>query len=515
LQFKKATEQDLPQGVKMQVDAWHGSPYEFDKFQTQFMGKGEGVQAFGWGLYFTDLKNIAISYAKKLSGDEYTYDGKSISKDAYDYLFLADDSLGEDFNENTIKDIAKIAIDKIKKEYIPDLKEIQQTSISQKQRDEMPSKIKMLEGVIEELNDIIKSKEIKKSKNKILYQVSLHEGKTPDQYTWLEWDKNISDDARKKINEQYEKECLEKVIVDKRMTKTAKLLGSDKSYNYYRPNPISGTGESFYNNLVDYFFNLGIKNPKKEASLFLLRTGIDGVKYPAESISRGVTSETARGFNYVVFDENAVSIKEVVKFQKDAEKARGAMMIGMDGQAIIYALTDANVSTPLHELAHVFEHYLTDAEKNQIIKAAKTKGWTTETSEYFARGFENYLATGESSNPIFEKFKQFLLDIYKAIKGSPIDVKLNKQMKDIYAQMLGEDLTEDLGEGIDTNLDKSIIDAVETLANAEEAGGSEITKAQKEVAEKLGEEGKKLVEINRNFDKLADDLGFIKTCIIE
>jgi hypothetical protein len=63
--------------------------------------------------------------------------------------------------------------------------------------------------------------------------------------------------------------------------------------------------------------------------------------------------------------------------------------------------------------------------------------------------------------------------------------------------------------------DKSIIDAVETLANAEEAGGSEITKAQKEVAEKLGEEGKKLVEINRNFDKLADDLGFIKTCIIE
>jgi hypothetical protein len=63
--------------------------------------------------------------------------------------------------------------------------------------------------------------------------------------------------------------------------------------------------------------------------------------------------------------------------------------------------------------------------------------------------------------------------------------------------------------------DKSIIDAVETLANAEEAGGSEITKAQKEVAEKLGEEGKKLVEINRNFDKLAEDLGFIKTCIIE
>jgi heterodisulfide reductase subunit C len=52
------------------------------------------------------------------------------------------------------------------------------------------------------------------------------------------------------------------------------------------------------------------------------------------------------------------------------------------------------------------------------------------------------------------------------------------------------------------------------LSDAEEAGGSEITKAQKEVSEKLGEEGKKIAEIDRNFDKLADDLGFIKTCII-
>lgn len=64
-----------------------------------------------------------------------------------------------------------------------------------------------------------------------------------------------------------------------------------------------------------------------------------------------------------MFDENAVSIEEVIKFQRDANKARGAAMVSMDGQAVIYAITDPNVSTPLHELAHVFEHYLTDAEK--------------------------------------------------------------------------------------------------------------------------------------------------------
>jgi hypothetical protein len=65
--FQKAKMENLPQGVKMQVDAWHGSPYQFDKFTTEKIGTGEGAQAFGWGLYFTDLKGIAESYANVLS----------------------------------------------------------------------------------------------------------------------------------------------------------------------------------------------------------------------------------------------------------------------------------------------------------------------------------------------------------------------------------------------------------------------------------------------------------------
>jgi hypothetical protein len=61
---------------------------------------------------------------------------------------------------------------------------------------------------------------------------------------------------------------------------------------------------------------------------------------------------------------------------------------------------------------------------------------------------------------------------------------------------------------------KDITDAIDTLLVAEDSSASAVISAEKEVAEKLGEEGEKLVEINRNFDKLAEDLGFIKTCII-
>ena len=48
----------------------HGTPYDFDKFQLEKIGTGEGVQAFGYGLYFTDGSKIAESYAKKLSEDK-------------------------------------------------------------------------------------------------------------------------------------------------------------------------------------------------------------------------------------------------------------------------------------------------------------------------------------------------------------------------------------------------------------------------------------------------------------
>ena len=47
--------------------AFHGSPHSFDKFSTNYIGTGEGNQAFGWGLYFTDLESIARNYAYNLS----------------------------------------------------------------------------------------------------------------------------------------------------------------------------------------------------------------------------------------------------------------------------------------------------------------------------------------------------------------------------------------------------------------------------------------------------------------
>jgi hypothetical protein len=120
-------------------------------------------------------------------------------------------------------------------------------------------------------------------------------------------------------------------------------------------------------------------------------------------------------------------------------------MLAEDGKYTIYALTNPNVSTPLHELAHVYEHYLTDSERAVIERWSGHKAGTVEFSEKFARGFEKFLAGGKVKNPrlqkIFENFKKWLTEIYNGIKGSEIDIQLNSKMESIYNDMLGAEET--------------------------------------------------------------------------
>lgn len=134
--------------------------------------------------------------------------------------------------------------------------------------------------------------------------------------------------------------------------------------------------------------------------------------------------------------EDVAREEQVVLFQED----QGAM-IEEDGKFTIYALTNPNVSTPLHEMAHVYEHYLTSEEKSNIMDWAGHDTWTTETSEVFARGFEKYLSEGKAPNKslqkAFDNFKNWLTDIYNGITNSDIDIELSPKAIEIYDNMLG------------------------------------------------------------------------------
>jgi hypothetical protein len=60
------------------ITAFHGSPHDFDKFDAAHIGKGEGAQAYGHGLYFAENEGVARSYRDALSDPLKTGNNKHI-----------------------------------------------------------------------------------------------------------------------------------------------------------------------------------------------------------------------------------------------------------------------------------------------------------------------------------------------------------------------------------------------------------------------------------------------------
>ena len=54
--------------VRKGIKAYHGSPYDFDRFSTEQIGTGEGAQAYGQGLYFAGNEDVARGYRDALTG---------------------------------------------------------------------------------------------------------------------------------------------------------------------------------------------------------------------------------------------------------------------------------------------------------------------------------------------------------------------------------------------------------------------------------------------------------------
>lgn len=466
-------------GVLFQLNTWHGSPYNISRFSTSRVYTGEGQTVFGWGLYFTDLKGVAEHYANNLNWKNKLYKFNSLtieelSKKSSGFHPMVAHFLTKVIANNPINNAALYS------EYLK-LKESKKINVSEK----VDNQIKFL----------IENAKIDNNKKRNLYRVTLHKGKSPEQYTWLEWDKPINDENLNQIAKEIYKIKGESILLnsdsgnfetifaknDRGITtayilnkKTGEKVLANKSDNRYNEIQV----ESIKNSLKSGLFNNGKNNGEtlykqlkiilgsdKNASLFLLENGIDGIKYPAESISRGATSDNARGFNYVVFDENAIEIEEHIVFQ-NAKAAYDKL------KQIIYALTNPNVSSPIHELAHFWHGVtegkdkntlLTDEEIKQVLEWTKTPEWTTETSEAFAKGFETYLAEGKAPSPelenVFQKFAKWLAEIYKDIKQA-LGIELNDNMRQIYARMLNSQFISDsVSATIDeaNNIQKTVV----------------------------------------------------------
>lgn len=58
----------LGDAVRNVIRAYHGSPYDFDRFDASNIGKGQGAASYGQGLYFAEEPKVAADYRAQLAG---------------------------------------------------------------------------------------------------------------------------------------------------------------------------------------------------------------------------------------------------------------------------------------------------------------------------------------------------------------------------------------------------------------------------------------------------------------
>ncbi|MFA5489464.1 MAG: hypothetical protein WC284_09625 [Candidimonas sp.] len=331
-------------------DVFHGSPHRFDKFSTSKIGTGEGAQAYGWGLYFSGKKEIADWYRKtlsmmhnlnvkttrhigefpsqleqkiineinkvfsrSLSGYGLSSSGRIWFRNIYDFYNFAhnlndlDDEYYRHHSEE-IEEKIKSYLNKYKtdSEFKNRVQEIMGDNPSW---DHLREPYRTSFGSAKNEMD----RQLKKYNiDGHLYSVSI-----PDDGSYLLWDREFSqqpNNVKKAISdilfddsEWWEPIGSEMVNLsdmeprEREITKNlAKKLGGYVGTLYDIYSKKGPTGQQLYREIAE---KLG---SEKSASLELLKLGVPGIKY-LDGISR---RSGDGGYNYVIFDENAVKINE-------------------------------------------------------------------------------------------------------------------------------------------------------------------------------------------------------------
>lgn len=399
---------------------WHGSPHDFDKFSLSYMGTGEGNQSFGWGLYFSDSKDVADYYASQLSNprNELMYKGRpasDIEKSAYSLLMI-DDAKSID---NTIKK-AEMVRDMLKGETETQKSYDDIISILQNSKESDFEEVQTSAGAIYKTN-------------------------ASDDSAFMSWDEQVEDEQIASIKENAKKEGL----IDR--------WGRNVNDEGYYPNSIPFskkiTGDQVYNQLM-HEFNMS----PKEASLFLLRSGISGIRYPSGTMS-GIESDS---FNYVVFDENILEVKDKIRLMSD----NGGIVYGfVTPDGTIYLNKDRmNANTPIHEFGHLWNSFIKDNNPELHARGAEL----IEQSEYWQKVNDNPAYAGLSkeakidealamaigdkgelieNRSLKEKFMDWLFELWGSVRsafGQSADINVQDMTLDQFTDLaVGELLSED------------------------------------------------------------------------
>jgi hypothetical protein len=437
--------------------AWHGSPYDFDEFDLGSIGGGLGTQAFGWGLYFTENKNVAEKYkVERKSKNKFTLNGNDIP---IEYAPVIEQIFGGINVENNKESLLN--------------RLVLNRDAEQSNLDLVTKNLNELDGVLDFITQnskfaINKLPTLVDNKFERMATVILNDAKTKAKSDNKRVNKEYLFDVIEELQKRYNKHYIfyndivlknsylidnidnfEVTSVYKPTLYNVEIPDTDTMLDYSKPineqseyvlnkikqldpTDINKTGKEFYNDLSE---RLG---GDKNASLKLNELGIKGIKY-----KHGLSH------NFVVFDDKAIKVIE-----KYNQSVNGMTEIMSDGERIISIFKTADRSTFLHEMGHVFFDDIQklasmDNAPKQLLDDWNTlkewSGWVdgenvdnTKAHEKFARGWESYLRSGEAPTKglqrVFRQFSKWLTRIYRSVQR--LGGEVPSDIKDIMARMI-------------------------------------------------------------------------------
>ena len=290
-------------GVTFSITALHASPHSFRKFSTDFMGKGEGAQAYGWGLYFAENPKVNRSYMNQFAQDKATWKFREVETGVIEVMqrslvgsFLPKDALPEakedasDIAWSVLGDLVDAARGSMTVlDIVMELHD--EIDTNRKYAETYPQereKLEQLEGFMLSLLDHLDEIEVRTGMPSN-YRVELN----VEDSELLGWD--------------YVDETVLALLKDSPVEEVRYALEHSERRADYRGENVSG--KDVYQELFDAFWD-GEDGTKQEAqkaaSVSLLSSDIKGIRY-ADGYTRGKVEEE-QTYNYVIFDGNDIKI---------------------------------------------------------------------------------------------------------------------------------------------------------------------------------------------------------------
>jgi hypothetical protein len=145
-------------------------------------------------------------------------------------------------------------------------------------------------------------------------------------------------------------------------------------------------------------------------------------------------------------------INPIIAFQNEGGRIKGAIDFQNDNKASVYIFDGADISTLAHEitghlgrrvlekLSEQDENFAKDYQKAMDWAGVFNGEWSVAADEKFSRGFEKYLRDGKAPTAalknVFEKLRSWLINIYRKIKGSSIDIELTPEITEVFDNLL-------------------------------------------------------------------------------